>query len=87
MEREEGCGVDNGIGSRRGVGNGLDRDRVDIVVDVVNMPVCDVLLAFQVLLLLLKATPRWNFTTISGIQQHRSSRMWTSRSQQWHSQN
>ena len=41
------------------VGNGLDRERVDVVVDVVNMPTRDAL-AFQVLLL--KATPRWNTT-------------------------
>ena len=37
MEREEGRGVDNGLDSRRGVGNGLGRDRVDVVVDVINM--------------------------------------------------
>ena len=54
-EREEGCGVDDGLDSRRGVGNGFDRDRVDIVVDGVDMPVRDVL-ALQ--MLLLKATPR-----------------------------
>ena len=50
-------------GDGHGIGNGLDRSRVDVVVDVVNMPARDVL-AFQVLLLL-KATPRWN--TVSGI--------------------
>ena len=51
---------------RRGVGNGLYRGRVDVVVDVVdvvNMSARDAL-AFQVLLL--KETPRWN--TTSGIQ-------------------
>ena len=42
---------------RHGVGNGLDRGRVDIVVDVDQMPTIDVLM-FQVLLL--KGTPRWN---------------------------
>ena len=52
MQRKEGCGV----------GNGLDRDSVDVVVDVVNMPVCGAP-ASQVLLP--KATPRWN--TTSGI--------------------
>ena len=83
MEREEGHGVDNGFDSRHGVGNGLDRRRVDIVVDGVDMPARDVL-AFQVLLLLLKVMPRWN--TISGIQQHSSSRTQTS-SQQWQSVN
>ena len=46
-----------------GEGHGLDRGRVDVVVDDVDkMPICDVL-AFQVLLL--KVTPRWS--TISGI--------------------
>ena len=39
---------------RRDVGNSLDRGRVDVVVDVVNMPARDAL-AFQVLLL--KAAP------------------------------
>ena len=57
MQRGDGCGV----------GNGFDRGRVDIVVDGVDMPACDVLV-FQVLLLLLKVMPRWN--TTSGIQQH-----------------
>ena len=60
-------GVGNGLDSGRGVGNGLDRGRVDIVVDGVDMPARDVM-AFQVLLLLLKVIPRWN--TTSGIQQH-----------------
>ena len=41
MEREEGRGVDNGIDSRHDVGNGLDRDRVEVVDDVVNMPARD----------------------------------------------
>ena len=43
MEREEGRSVDNGLDSRHGVGNGLDRRRVDIVVDGVDMPARDVL--------------------------------------------
>ena len=63
------------------VGNGLDRERVDVVVDVVNMPVCD-MLAFQVLLL--KATPRWNI--ISGVQQYSSSEMRTSKCYHGHDQ-
>ena len=67
---EEGHGVGNGLDSERGVGNGLDRGRVGVVVDVDKMPARDVL-AFQVLLLLLKATPRWN--TTGDIQQHSSS--------------
>ena len=33
MQRGEGRGVDNGLDRRHGVGNGLDRDRVDVVVD------------------------------------------------------
>ena len=33
MDREKGCSVDNGLDSRHGVGNGLDRDYVDVVVD------------------------------------------------------
>ena len=46
---------------RHGVGNGLDRGSVEVVVDDIDrMPVCDVL-TFQVLLLL-KATPRWKAT-------------------------
>ena len=77
IQRGEGC-VDNEERkdpqtTQRGeerVGNGLDRERVDVAVDVVNMPARDVL-AFQVLLL--KATPRWN--AISGIQQYSSSEM------------
>ena len=80
-EREEGRGVDHSLDIRHGVGNGLDRDRVDVVVDIVDMSARDAL-AFQVLLL--KALPRWN--TASGIQQQSSSRMQTS-SQQWLSQN
>ena len=32
-EREEGRDVDNGHDSRRGFGNGLDRDHVDVVDD------------------------------------------------------
>ena len=58
------------------VDNGLDRECVDVDVDVVNMPAHDVLV-FQVLLLLLKATSRWN--AISGIQQYSttSSGTWT----------
>ena len=79
-EREEGRGVDNGIDSWRGVGNGLDRDRVNVVVDVDQMPACDAL-GFQVLLLL-KETLRWNTTSISGVQQYSSSGTQTS-SQQW----
>ena len=63
MEREEGRGLDNGLDSWRGVGNGRDRRRVDIVIDGVDMPARDVL-AFQ-MLLLLKVMPRWN--AISGI--------------------
>ena len=63
MKREEGRDVDtNGLDSRRSVCNGLDRGRVDIVVDGVDIPAREVL-AFQVLLLLLlllKAMPRWN---------------------------
>ena len=55
IQRGNGCGV----------GNGLDKGRVDAVVDGVDMPARDVLV-FQVLLLLLKAAPRWN--TISGTQ-------------------
>ena len=71
MERGEvRHGVGNGVDSERSVGNGLDRGRVDIVVDVDQMPTCDAL-AFQGLVLLLKETPRWN--TTSGIQQHSSS--------------
>ena len=50
-------GVGNGLAGRRGVGNGLDRGHVGIVVDGVDMHACDVL-AFQVLLLLLKAMSR-----------------------------
>ena len=65
MEREEGRGVGNGLDSERGVGNGLDRGRIDIAVNGVDMPACNVL-TFQILLLLLKAMPRWN--TISGVQ-------------------
>ena len=56
IKRWEGCGV----------GNGLDREHVDIVVDGVDMPTRDVL-AFQVLLLLPKAMPRWK--TTSGVHQ------------------
>ena len=56
MERGEGCGVDIGLDSGNGVGNSLDRECVDVVVNGVNMPALDVL-AFQVLLQL-KATPR-----------------------------
>ena len=64
MERGGGHGVGNILDSGRCVGNGLDRGRVDVVVDGVDMPVRDVL-AFQVLLLLLlKVMLRWN--TISG---------------------
>ena len=70
------------IGDVHEVANGLDRGHVDIVADVVNMPTRDVL-AFQVLLLL-KATPRWN--TISGIQQHSSSKMQTSKYYHGHDQ-
>ena len=81
IQREEGRGIDNGLDSQRGLGNDLDRRRVDVVVDGLDMPVRDVL-AFQVLLL--KAMPRWN--TISGIQQHNSTRTRTS-NQQWQSQN
>ena len=55
---------------------------VNVVLDVVNMPACDVL-AFQVLLLL-KATPRWN--TVSGIQQYSSSGMQTSKCYHGHDQ-
>ena len=44
-----------------GVANGLDRGRVDVVVDVVRMPTRDTL-AFQVLVL--KATPRWNASLV-----------------------
>ena len=51
-------------GGEHCVGNGLDRGCVDVVVDGVDMPAREVL-TFQVLLLLLKVTPRWN--TISGI--------------------
>ena len=58
-------GMRNGNG--HGVGNGLDRGRVDVAVDGVDMPARDVM-AFQMLLLLLKTMPRWN--TISGMQQH-----------------
>ena len=73
---EERCvGNGNGFDRGRGVGNGLDRGRRDVVVDGVDMPARDVL-AFQVLLLL-KATPRWN--AISGIQQYSSSGMRTSK--------
>ena len=74
------------IGDGYGVANGLVRGRVHVVVDVVNMPAVDVL-AFQVLLLLLlKATPRWN--TTSGIQQHstNSSRTRTSKYHHGHDQ-
>ena len=69
MEREEG----------HGVGNGVDRGRVDSVVDVDQMPTCDTL-AFQVLLLL-NETPRRNTTSTSGSQQHSSSGTQTSSSQ------
>ena len=60
MERGEGHGVD----SRRGVGNGLDRGRVDVVVDGVDMPALDVLALQVLLLLLLKALPRWNASLV-----------------------
>ena len=64
-----------------GVASGLDRRRVDVVVDDVDqMPARDVL-AFQVLLL--KAASRWS--TTSGIQQHNISG--TRTSQQWQLQN
>ena len=69
---------------QHGVGNGLDRERLDIIVDGVDMPAPD-MLAFQMLLpLLLKVILRWN--TFSGIQQQSSTRTQTS-SQQWQSQN
>ena len=48
MERGEG----------HGVSNGLDRGRVDIVVDGVDMPARDVLVSQVLLLLLLKAMSR-----------------------------
>ena len=67
-------------GDGHGLANGLDRGRVYVVV---NMPARDVL-AFQVLQLLLKATPRWN--TISGIQHHSSSGMRTSKCYHGHDQ-
>ena len=67
IQRLDGCGVDNG----------LDRGSFDVVVDDGDkMPVRDVL-EFQVLLLLLKVTPRWN--TISGIHQHSSSETQTNK--------
>ena len=44
MEREEGCGVDNGVDSGRGVGNDLDRGRVGVVVDGFDMPIRIVLI-------------------------------------------
>ena len=34
MERGEGCDVGNDLDSKHGVGNDLDRGRVDVVVDV-----------------------------------------------------
>ena len=68
-------------GEEHCVGNGLDRGRVDVVVDGVDMPVCDVL-AFQVLLLLLKETSRRNTTSTSGI--HNSSSGTRTSSQHWH---
>ena len=40
IDREEGCDAGNGLDSEHGVGNGLDRRRVYIVVD---MPAYDVL--------------------------------------------
>ena len=55
---------EEGGGEEHCAGNGLDRGRVDVVVNGVDMPARDVP-RFQVLLLLLKVTPRWN--TISGI--------------------
>ena len=33
MEREEERGVDNGLDRGRGIGNSLDRERVDVVDD------------------------------------------------------
>ena len=42
MEREAGCDVGKDLDSGHGVGNGLDRGRVDVVVDVVDMPARDV---------------------------------------------
>jgi len=59
MERKEENGVGNGWGS----GCGVDRGRVDVVVDGVHkIPARDVL-AFQVLLMLLHAKTRWNTTS------------------------
>jgi len=52
------------VDSKRGVGNGVDRGRVDAVVDDADKIPARDMLAFQVLLLLLlKATPRWNTTS------------------------
>ena len=31
MEREEQCGIDNGLDRRRGVDNSFDREHVDVV--------------------------------------------------------
>ena len=52
VERGEGCGV----------GNGLDRGSVDVVVDDVDKIPARDMLAFQVLLL--KATSRWNTSLV-----------------------
>ena len=71
---KEGRAGDNGLDSGQGVGNDLDRERVDVVVYGVDMPACDVL-AFQVLLVLPKETSRRNTTSTSSIQQHSSSRI------------
>ena len=49
-------------GEGRGVGNGLDRGCVEVVTDGFDMPARDVL-TLQVLLLL-KATPRWNTSLV-----------------------
>ena len=39
MEREEGCGVDNGLDSRCGADNGLDRDVLTLLL-MIEQPEC-----------------------------------------------
>ena len=66
-----------------GVGNGLDREPIDVVVVDDDDRATREVLAFQVLLVPM-ATPRWNI--ISGSQQYSSSEMWTSKCYHGHDQ-
>jgi len=48
MKRREGSDIGNGVDSECGVGNGVDRERVDVVVDGAHKILAHDVLAFQV---------------------------------------